>query len=263
MKVICLSCFLGGYQQTVRKRVRRSQIIWHSYCSGLTHVLTFSDDVQRKEPECNTSDSDSFAWSLEMDYTRRNYMRNGTIWTCGKFDPSTIFSSAKKTAQPRSFLVRDKRSAFHPHGGTCIGKLLLPSTTWYASGPALLSSMAASLLARGRISNPLSKEHVAMFGDSYIFPGVGKLEAIFSPEQKSLHGFTKEKVIYSMLVQVWDGSKYGVLEPPLDGPAAMFQLSEVSLFQRRLKRDGNRIPTVSWWDPGLVRNEWSKQSENK
>ena len=66
-----------------------------------------------------------------------------------------------------------------------------------------------------------------------------------------------------MLVQVWDGSKYGVLEPPLDGPAAMFQLSEVSLFQRRLKRDGNRIPTVSWWDPGLVRNEWSKQSENK
>ena len=96
MKVICLSCFLGGYQQTVRKRVRRSQIIWHSYCSGLTHVLTFSDDVQRKEPECNTSDSDSFAWSLEMDYTRRNYMRNGTIWTCGKFDPSTIFSSAKK-----------------------------------------------------------------------------------------------------------------------------------------------------------------------
>ena len=109
--------------------------------------------------------------------------------------------------------MRDKRSAFHPHGGTCMGKLLLPSTTWYASGPALLVSMAASLLARGRISNPLKRRMLRCLMIP-TFSRVGETGSyVCLPAQTKKCSWRLMEVIYSMLLQVWDGN--GVLEPLL------------------------------------------------
>lgn len=123
--------FFGGIPTNCEKKSQKESNYILSYCSWLTHVFTFSDLTTCNEKNQNEiqvqviriHSPDHLKWIKQAAIH--------VIWNDMNLCILSIntFFISLTTTQPRRFLVRDKRSAFHPHGGTCMGKLLLPSTT--------------------------------------------------------------------------------------------------------------------------------------